>query len=53
MPVDSKHRQYQANWVQWRRIRDVVAGEDAVKARGEAYMPRLECKSYGTDGSHA
>ena len=53
MPVDSKHRQYQANWAKWRRVRDVVAGEDAVKARGEAYLPRLEGQSFGADGYHA
>ncbi len=53
MPVDSKHRQYQANWVKWRRVRDVVAGEDAVKARGESYLPRLEGQDFGADGYHA
>ena len=53
MPVDSKHRQYQANWTKWRRIRDVIAGEDAVKGRGETYLPRLEGQSFGADGYHA
>src|SRR5215471_3771737 len=30
---------------QWSRARDVIAGEDAVKAAGERYLPRLDSQS--------
>lgn len=41
MPVDSRHPDYISSIPVWRRARDVVAGEDAVKRRGETYLPRL------------
>src|SRR6516165_1190050 len=42
MPVNSTHPDYDANIVAWQRARDVFAGEDAVKAAGEKYLPRLD-----------
>src|SRR6202142_848770 len=44
MPVDSTHPDYDANIVAWQRARDVFAGEDAVKAAAEKYLPRLDCQ---------
>ncbi len=44
MPVDSTHLDYDANIAAWQRARDVFAGEDAVKATGEKYLPRLDCQ---------
>ena len=44
MPVNSTHPDYDANIVAWQRARDVFAGEDAVKAAGESYLPRLDCQ---------
>jgi len=44
MPVDSTHPDYDANLVAWQRARDVFAGEDAVKAAAEKYLPRLDCQ---------
>jgi hypothetical protein len=44
MPVDSTHLDYDANIVAWQRARDVFAGEDAVKAAAEKYLPRLDCQ---------
>jgi len=35
-------REYLAREDQWRRCRDAYAGEDAVKARGTAYLPPLD-----------
>jgi hypothetical protein len=35
MPVNSMHADYLANAGVWRRSRDVLSGEDAVKAAGE------------------
>ena len=44
MPVNSTHPDYDANIVAWQRARDVFAGEDAVKAAAEKYLPRLDCQ---------
>ena len=42
MPVNSTHLEYDANILAWQRARDVFGGEDAVKAAGEKYLPRLD-----------
>ena len=44
MPVNSTHPDYDANLPAWTRARDIIAGEDAVKAAGEKYLPRLEAQ---------
>ena len=41
MPVDSTHPQYDSYFARWSRCRDCVVGEDAVKAAGEKYLPKL------------
>jgi hypothetical protein len=43
--VDSTHPDYDANLPAWLRARDVFAGEDAVKAAAEKYLPRLDCQN--------
>ena len=45
MPVNSTHPDYDAAGPEWARARDVLAGEDAVKAGGEKYLPRLDCQT--------
>src|SRR5262245_35226081 len=45
MPVNSTHPDYDANALDWSRARDVLAGEDAVKAGGEKYLPRLDSQT--------
>src|SRR5215470_14867153 len=45
MDVSSTHPDYGAAAPQWSRARDVIAGEDAVKAAGEKYLPRLDSQS--------
>src|SRR5512135_1068441 len=45
MAVNSTHPEYDANAFAWSRARDVLAGEDAVKAAGERYLPRLDSQS--------
>ena len=50
MPVDSTHLEYDANVTAWLRARDVFAGEDAVKAGGVRYLPRLDSQ---TDDEYA
>ncbi len=50
VPVDSTHPDYDANVTAWLRARDVFAGEDAVKAGGERYLPKLDSQ---TDDEYA
>jgi hypothetical protein len=45
MNPDNLHPQYLATAQKWRRMRDVVAGEDAVKAAGETYVAKLDSMS--------
>jgi hypothetical protein len=45
VPVNSTHPDYDAAAVEWSRARDVLAGEDAVKAGGEKYLPRLDSQT--------
>jgi hypothetical protein len=45
VPVNSTHPDYDANLVAWQRARDVIAGEDAVKAAGIKYLPRLDSQT--------
>ena len=39
------YRDYDANLAAWLRARDVIAGEDVVKAAGERYLPRLDAQT--------
>lgn len=39
MPVDTLHPAYTAHEKQAQRVRDAVAGTDAIKGRGEDYLP--------------
>ncbi|WP_448506604.1 DUF4055 domain-containing protein [Immundisolibacter sp.] len=41
MPIDTRHPQYVAAANVWRKCRDAIAGEEAVKAGGERYLPKL------------
>ena len=45
MPVNSTHPDYDTNAPAWLRARDVFAGEDAVKAGGTRYIPRLDSQT--------
>jgi len=45
MPVDTTHPDYDSTLPAWLRARDVLAGEDAVKAAGIRYLPRLDSQS--------
>src|SRR5215470_17230912 len=45
MDVNATHPDYDAAAPQWSRARDVLSGEDAVKAAGEKYLPRLDSQS--------
>ncbi|HEV8717595.1 MAG TPA: DUF4055 domain-containing protein [Candidatus Binatia bacterium] len=39
--VTNRHAEYNKHSRQWQRIRDALAGSDAVKEAGEAYLPML------------
>src|SRR5579863_3202352 len=45
MAIGGTHPDYDGTAQQWSRARDVLAGEDAVKAAGEKYLPRLDSQS--------
>jgi hypothetical protein len=45
MPVNSVHADYLERLPQWQRARDVLSGEDRVKAAGTLYLPRLDSQS--------
>src|SRR5512133_907907 len=45
MQVDATHPDYDTALAAWMRARDVLAGEDAVKAAGTKYLPRLDSQS--------
>lgn len=42
MGIGANHPEYNAALPRWTRVRDVLAGEDTIKAKGEAYLPKLE-----------
>ena len=48
--VNSTHPDYDATLPGWQRARNVIAGEDAVKAAGDRYLPRLDSQ---TDDEYA
>src|SRR5512137_800535 len=45
MPVNSTHAEYDENLEAWPRIRDVLAGDRAIKRAGQKYVPRLDSQT--------
>jgi hypothetical protein len=45
VPANSTHPEYDSSSAEWGRARDVLSGEDAVKAAGERYVPRLDSQT--------
>jgi len=41
MSVETKHPEYEKALASWERARDMIGGEDAMKARRETYLPKL------------
>lgn len=41
MSVDHKHPRYLELSAKWKRCRDVIGGQDSMRAAGEVYVPRL------------
>jgi hypothetical protein len=52
MPVSDTHGDYAAKLHIWLKCRDLAAGQEAVHARGEAYLPRLEGQSEADYGAY-
>ena len=42
MPIDSQHPLYEANMARWKRCRDCYDGDDAIKAGGQMYLPKID-----------
>ena len=47
MAVNSTHPDYGSSLADWSRMRDVMAGEDAVKGVGEKYLPSMDRATKG------
>src|SRR5262245_18163604 len=45
MPVNSTHPDYDSSLDSWQRIRDVMAGDAAIKRGGDRYVPRLDSQT--------
>lgn len=45
MPVNSTHPDYDENLDAWQRIRDVLAGDTAIKRAGDKYVARLDSQN--------
>lgn len=45
MPVTTSHENYDAMLPVWKRMRNCIAGEDAIKAAGATYLPLPEGRS--------
>jgi len=45
VPANSTHLEYNLSLAAWLRARDVIAGDQAVKAAGESYLPRLDSQT--------
>lgn len=45
MPANSTHADYDAALPEWTGGHDLLAGEDAVKAAGERYLPKLDAQT--------
>lgn len=42
MPIDTRHKDYDAHIAKVTRARDASAGQDAIHAKGEIYLPRID-----------
>jgi len=45
MPVNTQHKLYQKHIRKWTTVRDCVDGQDAIKEKGTAYLPRSAAHS--------
>jgi hypothetical protein len=45
MAITTPHPDHQRSLASWLRARDVLAGEDVIKAAAERYLPRLDSQT--------
>jgi hypothetical protein len=50
--VNCTHADYDASALEWSRARDVLSGEDAIKAAGVKYLPRLDSQTDDEFGAY-
>src|SRR6478672_4884801 len=43
--INTSHLSYEFSLADWLRVRDIIAGEDSVKAAGERYLPRIQSQT--------
>jgi hypothetical protein len=43
MPITTTNSEYDKRVRQWQRCQDAIDGSDAIKARGEVYLPVRSC----------
>ena len=53
MPIHSKHPDYDAWFPRWKKCRHAAEGEEAIKAEGVAYLPKLSGHHDPTHGHQA
>lgn len=41
MAIDTEHPEYTRHKIQWRKLRDCVAGQEAIHEAGDKYLPKL------------
>lgn len=41
MAIDDEHPEYTERKIQWEKLRDCAAGQEAIHAKGKQYLPRL------------
>lgn len=46
MPVDTTHHEYEEFAPLWEKLRDVLGGEEKIKAKGEKYLPKPSAHDY-------
>src|SRR3990172_9599720 len=52
MAVNVAHKQYEKFKLRWERCRDCVEGSDAVKDRGDRYLPPLDSHKAGDNAAY-
>lgn len=52
MPINTEHPEFKQFGGKWKRCRDAIAGQDAIKAGGELYLPKLSGHSPAEYGSY-
>lgn len=49
MPINTQHPSYAAQIDKWTRCRDAYNGDDAIKSKGEQYLPKIDANQTGNE----